>query len=62
MNQPTALPTRKVTAVAAAGAVVTLLVAVVEAAGIQLDSQVIAALTTLAVFAAGYLRRERSPY
>lgn len=54
-------PTDKVTAAAAAGALATLVVWIVGLAGLDVPAEVTAALTTVLVFLAGYLRPEHHP-
>ena len=56
VNQKTNQPTRKVTAGAVAGALVT---AVVKGFDIDLDPEVVAALTTLVSFGISYFVKER---
>lgn len=67
MNQPTAAPTAKMTAVGLAGAIVTLVGAVCAMFGVQVPENVsgallvlIPALVTTVTFAAGYFKKERS--
>lgn len=59
MNAPTAAPTSKVTAVALSGAIVTIVAWIASRAGIDMPAQVVAALTTLVLAAAGYFKVER---
>lgn len=59
-DQPDRVPTRKVSASALAGAVVTILVAVAEPFGIVIEPEVAAAVTTLLSFVAGYFIRDRA--
>lgn len=59
ITQPSAAPTRKITAVALGGAVATIVLAVV---GIWADAPAMlaAAITTVCTFAAGYLVKDRA--
>lgn len=60
IDQPTNIPTRKVSASALAGAIVTILVAVAEPFDIVIEPEVAAAITTLLSFVAGYFIRDRA--
>ncbi len=67
MNQPTAAPTAKMTAVGVSGAIVTLIGALCAMFGVQVPENVSGALlvlvpaaVTVVTFAAGYFKRERS--
>lgn len=63
MNQPTAQPTRKVATAGGAGALVLILVWVLEEfAGISIPAEVASALTVLVSFAAAYVVPERAGY
>lgn len=55
---PSAAPTRKVTAVGLGGAVATVATWIVGEAGIDVPATVAAAITTIAVSAAGYLTHD----
>jgi len=57
MDQPTPKPTAKVAAATTAGAAATVLIAVANAAGLDLPPEAAAALVTLGAFAAGYVKR-----
>ena len=66
VNQPNSAPTAKMTAVGIAGLVVTALVTVAAAFGITIPETVssaalalVAAVTTIATFVAGYWKREQ---
>ena len=62
MNQPTAAPTRKVTAGALAAALTTILVWVLsEFAGVELPPEVAAAVTSILTLGAAYIVPERAP-
>lgn len=54
MNQPTAAPTRKVTAAMIAGAIVTLLSWLLGFGDVELPGDVAAALTTIIMVVAAY--------
>ena len=58
VDQPTPVPTHKVSAVAVAGAVTTLLVFIASQFDLDISQEAAAALTTLLGFLAGYLKRE----
>jgi len=58
-DQPTNLPTRKVSAGAFVGAVVTLAVAVASALDVTIEQEVVAAAGTVATFAVQYFVRDR---
>lgn len=58
-DQPTALPTAKVTAATAAAAITTLAVFILAKAGVELTATEAGAITTLLTFAAGYLTPSR---
>ncbi len=67
MNQPTAAPTAKMTAVGVSGAIVTLVGALCAMFGVQVPENVSGALlvlvpaaVTIVTFAAGYFKKERS--
>lgn len=60
VTQPTAAPTRKVTAATLAAAVATLATWALAEAGVDVPAGVEAALTTLVTFAGGYLVRDDS--
>lgn len=67
MNQPTAAPTAKMTAVGVSGAIVTLVGALCAMFGVQVPENVsgallvlVPALVTIVTFASGYFKRERS--
>ena len=59
VNQPSAHPTRKVTAVGVSGAVATALIWALREAGIDLDPEITAALAAMIMGIAGYFARER---
>ena len=59
VNQRDALPTRKVTAGALAGAVTVLAVFVVEAFGVDVPPEVASSVTTILAFVASYFIKER---
>ena len=59
VNQRDALPTRKVTAGALAGAVTVLVVAIVEAFGVTVPAEVASSATTVLAFVASYFIKER---
>lgn len=54
-------PTDKITAAGAAGALTTIVVWVAGLAGLDVPPEIAAALTTVLVFFAGYLRSEHHP-
>ena len=58
-DQPNKIPTRKISAGALAGSIVTILVAVSEMFDVVVEPEVAAAVTTLLTFVAGYLVRDR---
>jgi hypothetical protein len=59
-NQPSAVPTRKVGAGALGGAVVVVAAWILEATvGIEMPAPVVAALTTIVIFAFSYFVPER---
>lgn len=62
VNQPSATPTRKMTAVGVSGAISTLVIWGFQNYGSELDPEIASAIATLVVFAAGYLTKERRPY
>jgi uncharacterized membrane protein len=61
MEQPTNMPTAKVTAATAAGAVTTIVVFIADQFNLEIPALVAGALTTLLVFVAGYFKRETGP-
>lgn len=58
VDQPTKAPTHKVSAVAAAGALTTLIVFVAKLFDLEISQEAAAAITTLTAFTAGYLKGE----
>lgn len=60
INQPTAAPTRKVTAGALAGAVTILAVFVFGQFGVDIPAEVSSSVTVLLTFAASYVVRDRA--
>ena len=58
VNQPTAMPTRKVSAAGMSGALATVVITLAAQWGIDISAEAAAAIVTLAAFAAGYFRRE----
>ncbi len=58
-NQPSPLPTRKVTAGALAGAVTVIGVAVAEAFGLVVPAEVASSVTTVLAFIASYFVKDR---
>lgn len=60
VDQPTAVPTRKVASGGIAGAVATILFALLDSQGIELDPAVVAAVTTLLSFAVAYFTKNRA--
>lgn len=61
MDQSTAVPTAKVTAATAAGAVSILLVYILGEVGVDITTEAASAITTLLAFAAGYLTPSHTP-
>ena len=60
MNQPTAAPTRKVTAQGLGGAAATIIqAALIYGAGIELPAEVVAAVAVMAGFLTGYIVPDR---
>lgn len=57
-SQPTAAPTRKVTAGGVAGAVATIIVAVAAGLGVDIDGVTAAAIATILQFAGAYVVRD----
>lgn len=60
VNQSSVTPTRKVTGVMAAGALVTLGVWIASQFGIDVPGATVSAANTLILFGAGYLTKERA--
>lgn len=60
MRSDSAAPKPKVAAAGAAGTAATVLVALAPQFGIDLSPEAAAGIVTIASFAAGYLKRERS--
>lgn len=58
VNQPTAVPTRKVGAAALGGAIITIGVYVASLFNVEIPGDVAAASTTLAAFGLGYFVRD----
>lgn len=59
VNQPTSVPSRKVSAAGVAGALTLVLVYLVnQFTGVEITAEVSAALTTLIAFAGGYFTKE----
>lgn len=61
VNQPSAVPTRKITAVGISGAIAAVLVWVANLLGYQLAPEHAAALAGILVFAVGYFIRSTAP-
>lgn len=60
VEQPTKAPTQKVSAVAAAGALTTVIVFVAKLFDLDISQEAAAAITTLVAFSAGYLKGENA--
>lgn len=58
VEQPSSVPTHKVSAFAAAGALTTLAVFIASQFDVNISDEAAAAITTLIGFAAGYFKRE----
>lgn len=59
-DQPTAIPTRKVASGGIAGAVATILFALLDSQNIELEPTVVAAITTLLSFVTAYMTKNRA--
>lgn len=60
IDQPSKVPTRKVSATALAGSIVTILVAVGGIWNFEPEPELVAAVTTLISFVAGYVIKDRA--
>lgn len=60
VTQDSKVPTRKVSATALAGSLVTIGVAIAQAFDVGLEPELVAAITTLVSFIAGYFIRDRA--
>lgn len=60
VEQPTAAPTRKVTAAGLGGALTVIIVFVINSLGTEVPGEVASAITTVVTFLAGYFIKERA--